>query len=51
MTLKNNLNHGKIKVQWTKFSLDSLYEIFKFYKTNVSVKIAVNIKNSILILL
>ncbi len=37
-----------MKVQWTKFALSSLYEIFKFYKTNVSVTIAVNIKNSIL---
>ncbi|MEI7503402.1 MAG: hypothetical protein WCJ61_08955, partial [Paludibacter sp.] len=38
-----------MKVFWTKFALDSLKEIFTYYKDNVSVTIANNIKNSILL--
>ena len=38
-----------MKVYWTKFALDSLKEIFLYYKGNVGVTIADNIKNSILI--
>ena len=38
-----------MKVFWTKFALDSLKEIFTYYKDNVSLTIANNIKNSILL--
>ena len=34
-----------MKVFWTKFALDSLKEIFTYYKDNVSVTIANNIIN------
>lgn len=37
-----------MKVFWTKFALNSLSEIFEYYKENVSIVIALNIKESIL---
>jgi plasmid stabilization system protein ParE len=37
-----------MKVFWTKFALDSLKDIFTYYKDNANIKIANNIKNSIL---
>jgi len=37
-----------MKVLWTKFALDSLSDIYSYYKNNVSVNIASNIRNSIL---
>jgi toxin ParE1/3/4 len=46
--LKNKLNPGRMKVVWTRFALNSLFEIYKYYKTNVSFTIAVNIKDSVL---
>ncbi|MFZ4456147.1 MAG: type II toxin-antitoxin system RelE/ParE family toxin [Bacteroidales bacterium] len=36
-----------MKVYWTKFALNTLREIFEYYKNNVSVSIANNIKESI----
>jgi len=38
-----------MKVFWTKFALDALKEIFTYYKDNANIKIANNIKNSILL--
>lgn len=37
-----------MKVVWTKFALNALFEVFTYYKTNVSLTIAINIKNNIL---
>jgi plasmid stabilization system protein ParE len=37
-----------MKVFWTKFALDSLSEIYRYYKENVSVTIANNIREGIL---
>ena len=37
-----------MKILWTKFALDSLHDIFIYYKENVSKLVAQNIKNSIL---
>lgn len=37
-----------MKVFWTKFALDSLSDIYKYYKDNVSETIAGNIRESIL---
>ena len=37
-----------MKVFWTKFALDSLFDIYKYYKNNVRVNIACNIRDSIL---
>ncbi|OFX23620.1 MAG: hypothetical protein A2033_15610 [Bacteroidetes bacterium GWA2_31_9] len=37
-----------MKVFWTKFALFSLSEIYKYYKENVSITIASNIKKNIL---
>lgn len=37
-----------MKVVWTKFALKALFEVFTYYKTNVSSTIAANIKNNIL---
>lgn len=37
-----------MKVFWTKFALDSLSEIYKYYKENVSVTIANNIRHGVL---
>ena len=37
-----------MKVLWTKFALNSLAEICRYYKENVNVTIANNIKKSIL---
>jgi len=37
-----------MKVFWTKFALDKLHDIYDYYKVNVSVLIANNIKESIL---
>ena len=34
---------------WTKFALDALHNIYDYYKDNVSVVIANNIKESILL--
>lgn len=38
-----------MKVYWTKFALDALHNIYDYYKNNVSVLIANNIKESILL--
>ena len=38
-----------MKVVWTKFAFDALHDIFDYYKNNVSVLIANNIKESIFI--
>jgi toxin ParE1/3/4 len=38
-----------MKVFWTKFALDALHNIYDYYKDNVSVVIANNIKESILL--
>ena len=38
-----------MKVFWTKFALAELHNIYDYYKVNVSVLIANNIKNSILL--
>ena len=38
-----------MKVYWTKFALDELCNIYDYYKGNVSVLIANNIKDSILL--
>ena len=38
-----------MRVFWTKFALDALHDIFDYYKSNVSVLIANNIKESILL--
>ena len=38
-----------MKVFWTKFALAELHNIYDYYKINVSVLIANNIKNSILL--
>lgn len=35
-------------VYWTKFALNSLFEIFTYYKVNVSITVAQNIKDNIL---
>lgn len=37
-----------MKVFWTKFALDSLSEIYKYYKGNVSISIAYNIRQSLI---
>jgi|GEM_PF-69999 len=37
-----------MKVFWTKFALSSLHEIFTYYKENVSLTVACNIRDSIL---
>lgn len=37
-----------MEVLWTKFALDSLFEIYKYYKENVSETIANNIRESVL---
>ncbi len=37
-----------MKVLWTKFALNSLHEIFNYYRDNVSYTVAQNIKNNIL---
>jgi plasmid stabilization system protein ParE len=37
-----------MKVLWTKFALASLYEIYKYYKENVSITIACKIRDNIL---
>ena len=37
-----------MKVFWTNFALNSLHEIFAYYKENVSVIVALNIKDNIL---
>ncbi len=36
-----------MKVFWTKFALDSLSDIYKYYKENVSVTIANNIRQGV----
>ena len=36
-----------MKVFWTKSALNSLSEIFKYYKENVNSAVAINIKDSI----
>src|ERR1035437_2906480 len=38
-----------MKVFWTKFALDTLHDIYEFYKNNASVLVANNIKESILL--
>ena len=38
-----------MKVFWTKFALDTLHDIYEFYKNNASVLVANNIKKSILL--
>lgn len=38
-----------MKVFWTKFALDELHDIYDYYKVNVSVLVANNIKESILL--
>lgn len=38
-----------MRVFWTKFALDALHDIYEYYKVNVSVLIANNIKESILL--
>ena len=38
----------KVKVFWTKFAFNSLKEIHKYYKENVSKTIADNIRDNIL---
>lgn len=38
-----------MKVFWTKFALDALHDIYDYYKDKVSVIIANNIKESILL--
>ena len=38
-----------MKVYWTRFALNSLREIYDYYKLNASVSIARNIKDSILL--
>ena len=38
-----------MRVFWTKFALDALHDIYDYYKDNVSVLIANNIKESILL--
>lgn len=37
-----------MKVLWTKFAINSLHDIFTYYKENVSIRIAQNIKQTIL---
>ena len=37
-----------MKVSWTNFALNSLHDIFAYYKENVSVIVARNIKDNIL---
>jgi plasmid stabilization system protein ParE len=37
-----------MKIFWTKFALNSLHNIFNYYKENVNKLVAQNIKNSIL---
>jgi plasmid stabilization system protein ParE len=37
-----------MKVVWTKFALNALLEVFTYYKTNVGLAIAINIRNNIL---
>lgn len=37
-----------MKVFWTKFALGSLSEAYNYYKKNVGIKIACNIRDSIL---
>ena len=32
-----------MKVLWTKFAINSLHDIFTYYKENVSIRIAQNI--------
>ena len=38
-----------MKVFWTQFALDTLHDIYEFYKNNASVLVANNIKESILL--
>lgn len=38
-----------MKVYWTKFALNSLKEIYDYYKVNVSKSVADKIKNSLLL--
>ena len=38
-----------MRVFWTKFALDTLHDIYEFYKNNASVVVANNIKESILL--
>lgn len=37
-----------MKVYWTKFALNSLSEIYRYYRENVSVDIASNIRDSVI---
>jgi len=37
-----------MKVFWTKFALNSLSDIYKYYQENVSLTISQNIKDSVL---
>ncbi len=37
-----------MRVFWTKFALNSLSDIYKYYQENVSLTIAQNIKDSVL---
>jgi plasmid stabilization system protein ParE len=37
-----------MKVGWTKFALKALFDVFTYYKSNVSLTIAINIKDNIL---
>jgi len=37
-----------MRVLWTKFALNSLADIYKYYKENVSVTIALNIRDRVL---
>ena len=37
-----------MKVRWTKFALNSLFEIYKYYKENGSLTIANNIRDNVL---
>jgi plasmid stabilization system protein ParE len=37
-----------MKVIWTKTALTSLYEIYKYYKENVSITIACKVRDNIL---
>ena len=36
-----------MKVLWTKFALDSLRDIYNYYKDNVNITVAINIRNSV----
>lgn len=37
-----------MKVYWTKSALNSLSEIYRYYKENVSIDIASNIRDSVI---